>query len=195
MRAGSGCARSATPCRTRAAWRAGFGYEFLERADGFPGLSRAYGLQFAEAPRVMDLSLTYRAVATRQVDMIAGDATAGLIAALDLVMLEDDRHYFPPYDAVPVVHAATLLREPRVRTALDRLAGHIREADMRAMNYAVEGEKQRPGRRGAALPRRRWSLRRGRDAGDLPGQSVILTGELSSVTCVRTASARARWQS
>jgi len=131
-------------------WRAGFGYEFLERADGFPGLSRVYGLRFAEAPRVMDLSLTYRAVATRQVDMIAGDATAGLIAALDLAMLEDDRHYFPPYDAVPVVHTATLLREPRVRTALERLEGHIREADMRAMNYAVEGDKQDP----AAVVRR-----------------------------------------
>jgi osmoprotectant transport system permease protein len=131
-------------------WRAGFGYEFLERADGFPGLSRAYGLRFAEAPRVMDLSLTYRAVATGQVDMIAGDATAGLIAALDLLMLEDDRHYFPPYDAVPVVHAATLLREPRIRTALERLAGRIPEADMRAMNYAVEGEKQDP----AAVVRR-----------------------------------------
>ena len=76
--------------------------------------------------------------------MIAGDATAGLIAALDLAMLEDDRHYFPPYDAVPVVHAATLLREPRIRTALERLAGQIREADMRAMNYAVEGEKRDP---------------------------------------------------
>jgi osmoprotectant transport system permease protein len=125
-------------------WRAGFGYEFLERADGFPGLSRAYGLGFAEAPRVMDLSLTYRAVAGGQVDMIAGDATAGLIAALDLAMLEDDRHYFPPYDAVPVVHAATLLREPRIRTAIERLAGRIREADMRAMNYAVEGDKQDP---------------------------------------------------
>jgi osmoprotectant transport system permease protein len=125
-------------------WRAGFGYEFLERADGFPGLSRVYGLQFAEAPRVMDLSLTYRAVAGRQVDMIAGDATAGLIAALDLAMLEDDRHYFPPYDAVPVVHAATLLREPRIRTAIERLAGRIREADMRSMNYAVEGEKRDP---------------------------------------------------
>jgi glycine betaine/choline ABC-type transport system substrate-binding protein len=125
-------------------WRAGFGYEFLERADGFPGLSRAYGLRFADAPRVMDLSLTYRAVATGQVDMIAGDATAGLIAALDLVMLEDDRHYFPPYDAVPVVHAATLLREPRIRAALERVAGHIHEADMRSMNYAVEGEKRDP---------------------------------------------------
>ena len=131
-------------------WRAGFGYEFLERADGFPGLSRVYGLRFAEAPRVMDLSLTYRAVATRQVDMIAGDATAGLIAALDLAMLDDDRHYFPPYDAVPVVHTATLLREPRVRSALERLEGHIREADMRAMNYAVEGDKQDP----AAVVRR-----------------------------------------
>ena len=98
----------------------------------------------------MDLSLTYRAVATGQVDMIAGDATAGLIAALDLVMLEDDRQYFPPYDAVPVVHAATLLREPRIRTALERLAGHIGEADMRAMNYAVEGEKRDP----AAVARR-----------------------------------------
>ncbi len=125
-------------------WRAGFGYEFLERADGFPGLSRTYGLQFAEAPRVMDLSLTYRAVAGGQVDLIAGDATAGLIAALDLAMLEDDRHYFPPYDAVPVVHAATLLREPRIRSAIERLAGQIREADMRSMNYAVEEEKRDP---------------------------------------------------
>jgi osmoprotectant transport system permease protein len=125
-------------------WHAAFGYEFLERADGFPGLSRVYGLQFAGTPRIMDLSLTYRALASRQVDLIAGDATAGLIAALDLTMLEDDRRYFPPYDAVPVVHAATLLREPRIRTALHRLAGRVREADMRAMNYAVEGGKQDP---------------------------------------------------
>ena len=125
-------------------WHAAFGYEFLERADGFPGLSRVYGLQFAGAPRIMDLTLTYRALAARQVDLIAGDATAGLIAALDLTMLEDDRRYFPPYDAVPVVYAATLLREPRIRTALHRLAGRVQEADMRAMNYAVEGGKQDP---------------------------------------------------
>jgi osmoprotectant transport system permease protein len=131
-------------------WRAAFGYEFLERADGYTGLARAYGLQFAGAPRIMDLSLTYRALAGGQVDLIAGDATAGLIAALDLTMLEDDRRYFPPYDAVPVVHAATLLREPRIRTALHRLAGRVRETDMRAMNYAVEGGKQDP----AAVVRR-----------------------------------------
>jgi glycine betaine/choline ABC-type transport system substrate-binding protein len=125
-------------------WHAAFGYEFLERADGYPGLARAYGLRFDGSPRIMDVSLTYRALAAGQVDLIAGDATAGLIAALDLAMLEDDRRYFPPYDAVPVAHAATLLREPRIRTALDRLAGRVREADMRAMNYAVEGEKRDP---------------------------------------------------
>jgi osmoprotectant transport system permease protein len=125
-------------------WRAGFGYEFLERADGFAGLARTYGLRFAASPRVMDLSLTYRALAAGQVDLIAGDATAGLIAALDLAMLEDDRHYFPPYDAVPVALTTTVLREPRMREALARLAGRIDEAAMRRLNYAVEGEKRDP---------------------------------------------------
>jgi osmoprotectant transport system permease protein len=122
--------------------RAGFGYEFLERADGFAGLARTYGLRFGAAPRVMDLSLTYRALADGQVDVIAGDATAGVIAALDLVMLEDDRHYFPPYDAVPVVNTTTILGDPRIRTSLTRLAGRLRETDMRRMNYAVEGQKE-----------------------------------------------------
>ncbi len=83
-------------------WRAGFGYEFLERPDGFPGLSKRYGLRFKEPPKVMDLTLTYRALAAGQVDLIAGDATAGLIDALDLFPLADNRGYFPPYDAVPV---------------------------------------------------------------------------------------------
>ena len=124
--------------------RAGFGYEFLERADGFPGLARTYDLRFAEQPRVMDLALTYRALADRQVDVIAGDATAGLIDALDLFMLEDDRHYFPPYDAVPVVNTTTLLHDPRIGASLQRLAGRVRETDMRQMNYAVEGGKHDP---------------------------------------------------
>jgi osmoprotectant transport system permease protein len=125
-------------------WRAGFGYEFLERADGFAGLARTYGLRFAASPRVMDLSLTYRALAAGEVDLIAGDATAGLIAVLDLAMLEDDRHYFPPYDAVPVALTATVLREPRLRQALARLAGRIDEAAMRRLNYAVAGDKRDP---------------------------------------------------
>src|SRR6185436_17720255 len=93
-------------------WTAGFGFEFLERQDGYPGLASTYGLRFREAPRVMDLSLMYRALASGQVDVVAGDATAGLIDALNLTMLEDDKAYFPPYDAVPVVHGATLLRHP-----------------------------------------------------------------------------------
>jgi glycine betaine/choline ABC-type transport system substrate-binding protein len=123
-------------------WHAGFGYEFLERQDGFPGLARTYGLQFAESPKVLDLSLTYRALAEKQVDLIAGDATAGLIEALDLAMLADDRHYFPPYDAVPVVNTPALLREPKIRAALDRLTGRVHEADMRRLNYEVEGRKR-----------------------------------------------------
>jgi osmoprotectant transport system permease protein len=125
-------------------WRAAFGYEFLERADGYPGLASAYGLRFREPPRVMDLTLVYRALANGQVDVVAGDATAGLIDALNLVALEDDRRYFPPYDAVPVVHAATLLQYPAVRAALDRLSGRIDAAAMRRMNYAVDGARRDP---------------------------------------------------
>jgi osmoprotectant transport system permease protein len=121
-------------------WRAGFGYEFLERPDGYPGLASAYGLRFAAPPRVMDLALSYRALSTGQVDLIAGDATAGLIRALDLVQLEDDRHYFPPYDAVPVARAATLLKYPQVRAALERLAGRVSAVDMRSLNYAADVE-------------------------------------------------------
>jgi osmoprotectant transport system substrate-binding protein/osmoprotectant transport system permease protein len=125
-------------------WRAGFGYEFLERPDGYPGLARTYGLMFRSPPQVMDLTLSYRALASGKVDLIAGDATAGLIKGLDLVQLEDNRRYFPPYDAVPVARAATLLRYPRVRQALERLAGRITAADMQDMNYAADAKKENP---------------------------------------------------
>ena len=125
-------------------WRAGFGYEFLQRADGFPGLSDRYGLRFAAAPRAMDLSLIYRALAQRQVDLIAGDATSGLIAAYDLFMLDDNRRYFPPYQALPIARRTTLLQHPQVRAAVERLAGRITVADMRAMNQAVDAGRQDP---------------------------------------------------
>jgi osmoprotectant transport system permease protein len=125
-------------------WRAGFGFEFLERPDGFRGLARTYGLRFREPPQVMDLTLSYRALAAGQVDLIAGDATAGLIEGLDLVQLHDNRRYFPPYEAVPVARAATLLRYPQVRAAIERLAGRITAADMRAMNYAAEARNENP---------------------------------------------------
>ena len=125
-------------------WRAGFGYEFLERPDGFPGLSKRYGLRFKEPPKVMDLTLTYRALAAGQVDLIAGDATAGLIDALDLFPLADNRGYFPPYDAVPVARTDTLLRYPAVRRALEALGGKISAADMRAMNNAADARREDP---------------------------------------------------
>jgi osmoprotectant transport system substrate-binding protein len=121
--------------------RMGVGYEFLERLDGYQGLIKRYDLVFAEAPRVMDLGLMYRALENRQVDVIAGANTDGLIAALGLVVLEDDRHYFPPYDAVPIVRPASL-QQPGVAAALGRLSGRITAEDMRRMNYAVDGEKQ-----------------------------------------------------
>jgi osmoprotectant transport system permease protein len=121
-------------------WTPGFGYEFIEREDGYRGLAAAYGLRFANVPRVMDLALMYRALASGDVDVIAGDATSALIESLDLTVLEDDRAYFPPYDAVPVARAATLLRDTRVRDAIGALAGRISEADMRAMNHAADVE-------------------------------------------------------
>jgi len=124
-------------------WQAGFGYEFLQRADGYPGLKDRYGLKFA-AVRAMDLSLIYRALADRQVDVIAGDATSGLIATYDLFMLQDTAHYFPPYDAVPVARSATLLRHPEVRQALESLAGRITIDDMRRLNQAVDAGRRDP---------------------------------------------------
>jgi osmoprotectant transport system permease protein len=130
--------------RTMARWTAGFGYEFLQRDDGYPGLVRAYDLRFASEPRGMDLSLIYRALAEGQVDVIAGDATNALIDSLDLQLLADNRRYFPPYDAVPVVRTATLLREPAIGRALARLAGRVSDRDMRAMNAAVDLERRDP---------------------------------------------------
>jgi len=127
-----------------ATWNAGFGYEFLERPDGFKGLSAAYGLQFAQAPRVMDLNLIYRALAAGEIDVTAGDATSGQIEALGLAVLEDDRRYFPVYDAAPVARAATMLQYPAAAAALRSLESRITAAEMRRMNYAVDGEKQDP---------------------------------------------------
>ena len=123
-------------------WQAGFGYEFLERADGYPGLARKYGFRFARPPRAMDLSLIYRALAQKQVDLIAGDATSGLIDAYGLVMLQDDRRYFPPYDAVPIARSATLLKYPEFRQAIEALAGRVTIDDMRRMNRAVDSQHQ-----------------------------------------------------
>ena len=135
---------ASTGLKPDGASKAGFGYEFLERPDGFKGLSAAYGLRLASAPRVMDLNLIYRALAAGEIDVTAGDATSGLIEALGLAVLEDDRRYFPVYDAVPVARSSVLLQHPAAAAAVRSLAGRISAAEMRRMNFAVDGEKQDP---------------------------------------------------
>jgi osmoprotectant transport system permease protein len=125
-------------------WRAGFGQDFMSRADGYPGFARAYGLQFKQQPREMDLSLTYRALATGQVDIIAGNSTDGLIAALDLVQLEDDRRYFPPYEAVFLTRRDALARSEIISQTIESLGKAISTEEMRRLNYEVDGNKRAP---------------------------------------------------
>jgi len=120
--------------------RIGVGYEFLERPDGYPGLARTYGLRFAAAPRVMDLGLLYRALREKEVDVVVGSNTDAQIEAMKLAVLEDDRKYFPPYDAVPVMRPKLMESDSRVRSALDALAGAVTAQDIRRMNYEVEVE-------------------------------------------------------
>jgi osmoprotectant transport system substrate-binding protein len=121
-------------------WRPGFGYEFMERPDGYKGLIKTYDLHFAEQPRIMALGLLTRALKEKQVDLIAGNNTDGLIPALDLSVLQDDKHYFPPYEAVAIMRQPMLARHPEVQRAIDELAGKISDDDMRALNYAVDGQ-------------------------------------------------------
>ena len=125
--------------RVEGTFQPGFGYEFTERADGWTGLQRAYGLHFAKAPRSMDLGLTYKALASGEVDLIAGNSTDGLIEPLGLVILEDDKHFFPAYDAA-IVQRADL--DPKCASALDSLRGTIDDATMRRLNYEVDGRKR-----------------------------------------------------
>ena len=125
-----------------AKWRAGVGYEFLERPDGFPGWSTRYSLHFAAPPNVMDLGLLYRALLDHQVDVVAGNSTDGLIDSLHLVALEDDKHYFPPYDAVPIVRRAALEKFPQLRSALADLSGKLTAADMRHLNAQVDADQR-----------------------------------------------------
>lgn len=129
--------------RSGANLRPGFGYEFLERADGFPGLAAAYGLRFAARPAEMDLGLLYQALAQGRVDVVAGNSTDGLIAAMHLAVLEDDRKYFPPYEAAFAVRSEAW-KDPRVHAALRRLSGAISADAMRSMNAAVDRDKRAP---------------------------------------------------
>jgi osmoprotectant transport system substrate-binding protein len=123
-------------------WRAGVGYEFLERPDGYRGWTESYGLKFGKEPSVLDLGLVYRALAEKKVDIVAGNSTDGLIDALGLVALQDDRHYFPPYDAVPIVRRAALEKFPQLRAALADLGGKISEEEMRRLNREVDADQR-----------------------------------------------------
>ena len=124
-------------------WRAGFGQDFMSREDGYPGFSKAYGLKFAEV-REMDLSLTYIALSSRQVDLIAANSTEGRIATLDLFQLADDKHYFPPYEAVYLVRQDTLQRVPALRDVLAKLANAISTDEMRRLNFEIDGNRRDP---------------------------------------------------
>ncbi|MHC5539648.1 glycine betaine ABC transporter substrate-binding protein, partial [Singulisphaera rosea] len=124
--------------------RSGFGPEFMNRPDGYPGLIKAYGLAFSNAPREMDRNLLYQAVAQDSIDLAAGDSTDGRIATLDLVSLVDDRRYFPPYEAVPLVRDEIFKRHAGLKDVLDRLAGRIDADTMRKLNHEVDGKHRDP---------------------------------------------------
>jgi osmoprotectant transport system permease protein len=122
-------------------WQAGFGQDFMSRADGYAGFAKAYGFQFAKQPREMDLSLTYRALQSGELDIIAGNSTDGLIAALDLFQLEDDKRYFPPYQAVFIARSEI---GPAVADVFEKLNNAITTEEMRRLNYEVDGNKRTP---------------------------------------------------
>jgi len=121
-------------------WKAAFGYEFMERTDGYPGLSKTYNLRFAEQPKVMDLGLLYRALTDRQVDLVVGSSTDGLISSLGLVVLKDDKNYFPPYEAAFVARHDSMARHKELRTAIESLEGRLSDEVMRHLNYLVDAE-------------------------------------------------------
>ena len=123
-------------------FRIGFMFEFAERQDGYRGLVDTYGFTFRGEPRTMDLGLIYRALRERQIDVGVGSATDGLITALKMHVLEDDKRYFPPYDAAPVARTAMLEAHPEVRQALASLGGILNEQEMREINHAVDAEQK-----------------------------------------------------
>ena len=123
-------------------WMLGVGYEFLKRPDGLPGLLETYPLHLRKSPVSMDLGLLYQALGQGKVDMVAGNSTDGQLSVMDAVVLEDDKHFFPPYQAVVVVRKDALDRNPKVRAALAELSGKFTDEAMRKLNYAVVGKHQ-----------------------------------------------------
>ncbi|MFN7522898.1 MAG: glycine betaine ABC transporter substrate-binding protein [Aphanizomenon sp.] len=121
--------------------KAGFGYEFLERADGYPGLSKTYNLKFANIKQ-MELGLMYQALKEKQVDFIAANSTDGLIPVLNLVILEDDKKYFPPYQAIPIFNQEIIRKYPELTDTINQLGGKISTTAIQKMNYQVDNQSQ-----------------------------------------------------
>lgn len=121
-------------------WKLGVGYEFVQRADGLSGLVETYRINFKGSVKQMDLGLLYSALDQGQVDMVAGNATDGLLASRPFVVLQDDRHYFPPYEAAFVVREQVLAATPGMEAALKELSGKIDTQAMRRMNFEVDGK-------------------------------------------------------
>lgn len=136
-------------------WTAGFGPDFISRADGWPGLARAYGLQLKAPPRSLDLGLLNRALSSGQVDLIAGNETDGTIPSLKLFQLQDDKNYFPPYQGVYIVREEVLEKQPKLRAVLDELADALSTEQMQKLNFQVDGEKKSP----AEVARAWWAKR------------------------------------
>ncbi len=126
------------------AWKLGAGYEFKQRPDGLAGLLATYHLRTDGDPVTMDLGLLYAALKSRRVDLIAANSTDGLAAVLDVKMLEDDRHYFPPYECAVVARRSSLVRFPGLESALNELSGKLNDAVMRKLNFGVDGEHRPP---------------------------------------------------
>ena len=124
----------------RAGWVLGAGYEFQQREDGLGGLLTTYRLPVKGSPKTMDLGLLYQALEQRQVDMVAANATDGRLSAADVLVLRDDKEYFPPYDCVLAVRTEILADRPAVQQALAELAGRFSDVGMRRLNYQIDGE-------------------------------------------------------
>jgi glycine betaine/choline ABC-type transport system substrate-binding protein len=121
-----------------APWHAGVGYEFTQRPDGLNGLVRTYGLRLDGPPVTMDLGLLYQALTSKKVDIAAGSATDGMLAHEEFTVLEDDLHYFPPYECALAVRQEAEQRFPELRKVLRELSGRISEKEMRRMNELVD---------------------------------------------------------
>lgn len=129
----------------RTGWALGVGYEFERRADGLAALKSTYGIEFKGSPKTMDLGLLYKAIELGQVDMIAANATDGMLAKGDLKVLEDDKHAFPPYQVSVVAREALLSERPEVRAALNELSGKFTNPKMQELNYLVDVEHKAVG--------------------------------------------------